>query len=490
MYDPSRFGIMPAPERIHMKKPRRRAFLARLLLTAGALSVPSVADAADVSHNYRIIELRRPDSPKMPLICSFGGLSENDLVTGHIRDGEDKSHWFILENGTIRDLRQNPQGNCVTTSMSADGTAMAIESDGKHVNSVTQLYVYSGGKVRNITPRGTNPWSTSSLSHGGEFLLHSSGSAPGPGMMPSMTVEDFPTQLLCSVNNAPPISVPTGVLVGSSTVVGVLNGAHGEDLGHAEIFVQVKGRRTVLREFKDVKPGITTGNHGNEAGQAVYAIMHKKDPAEVYVVDTGKMQVLKIPELAGSAWYHVYSLWMDDQGAVVGEVGSDPPDPGSGAHAPDTQIFLFRDGKTIALGDLVANAKSILRVNGKGTIYGMTGDGKLFRLHEGKATLMDVGGRRVSIAAINDEGDAVGLCALTPGGRETHAIGVFGGKVVDLNGRVPEKSEFTLFDAVALNNRGTLVAHGYSGPLTSPRPPTRTFVLFPESAATTPAGAP
>jgi probable HAF family extracellular repeat protein len=164
------------------------------------------------------------------------------------------------------------------------------------------------------------------------------------------------------------------------------------------------------------------------------------------------------------------ALDLNDHGQVVGiQGGNDSGPDGQGG------LFLFDDGEVIDLGIVgVSNHESrATSINNNGVIAG-TQQGRAFRWEDGQVTpLGTLDGGETRAEDINDDGWVVGSSRLGRGisyihpetGVRTYTSDIrgfldIGDEMFDLNDLVPPSTEWTIRDAVAINESGQIAAVG------------------------------
>jgi probable HAF family extracellular repeat protein len=231
-----------------------------------------------------------------------------------------------------------------------------------------------------------------------------------------------------------------GEVVGLSTI------APGNNQGY--LFLYRHGQMTNLGAGNFSKPvgNIQINNHGDMIAFAL-------SDGDASLIRRGK--VVDVGSLAGLGSQAV-ALNNKDEVAGLSQISGSSADP-------TYHAFLYENGKMIDLGTLGGSSSQGNGINNHGEVVGSltTARGAIhgFFYKNGRMTdIGSLGGGQTEAFGINDSGEIVGDSA-----NQANAPNGFlyeRGKMMDLNAMIPTsaRTEFTVIDAEAINNRGQIAA--------------------------------
>jgi probable HAF family extracellular repeat protein len=247
------------------------------------------------------------------------------------------------------------------------------------------------------------------------------------------------------------------------------------------LLIAADGTQTLLNPFNTPSPANSAASAVNASGVLTgYYYLQQQGPVHAFVYDTNSGIATDLGTLGGD--YSVGNA-INSKGAVAGY---------SINAAGQGHAALFYGGNAIDLGTVPGSWYSrALGINDLGQVtgYSMFLDGTQHTFFYDGASMIDIGAAGGTVSqgnAINNAGQIVGSIYSPPPGNSYPYL-YSGGSFVDLNTLIqssPLASHVTLSDAVAINNKGWILAYGENTQLNQ----AHAFLLTPQPVLPTAPG--
>lgn len=284
------------------------------------------------------------------------------------------------------------------------------------------------------------------------FAIDDAGRVAGRGTDPNGNAVAFVWTAGSLAFQPAPAQLPEGqTLVANAIDSGVAAGAWLSG-GMTRGFVAIGG---ASQDTGTLYGGDTVAWGVNAAGQAVGESLDADGNSRAFLYSGGG--IVDLGTLGGAT---AQARDINNAGAIVGGAQPGPDFPDDGAHA-----LLYSGGVMTDLGTLGGGFSWANAINEAGQVAGyslVAGDTAFHPFLYSGGAMLDLGslgGDYAEARALNEAGLVVGLASL-PGFGFSHAFLYADGSLLDLNLLAEGLGDFTLTEAVGINQQGQIVANG------------------------------